>query len=165
MRFSLSRLIKASPLLWALSAAVATQMFAPEIWWHPDCHLPEPFNQSAAAGLPFPYVQRAVATTDYFYMPHVLLANLFIVAGLARPVAGLLVRRCARARLARGIQAVASAAVLGLLLLMFVPLTLIVLRPTASIASADESYFDYRPVFGGFKTRAGSRCVRADVSE
>jgi hypothetical protein len=165
LRFSLSRLIKLSPVVWAASVAVAVQMFAPEIWWHPDCHLPEPFYQSAAAGLPFPYAQRAVSTSDYFYMPHVLLVNLIIVAGLALPVAGLLVRRSARAGLPQGIQAVASAAVLSSLLLMFIPATAIVLRPTASIASADESYFDYRPVFGGFKIRGGSRCVRADVSE
>lgn len=165
MRFSLSRLIKASPVVWAAAVAVAVQMFAPEIWWHPDCHLPEPFNQSAAAGFPFPYVQRAVSTSDYFYMPHVLLANLIITAGLALPVAGFLVRRSARVGLPQGIQAVTSAAVLGLLLLMFIPVTVIVLRPTVSIASADESYFDYRPVFGGFKVRGGSRCVRADVSE
>ncbi len=165
MKFSLSRLSKASPVIWALSVAVAVQMFAPEIWWHPDCNHPEPFNQSAAAGLPFPYVQRAVSTSDYFYMPHVLAANLLIVAGLALPVAGFLVRRSARARLAQGIQAVASVVVLGFLLLMFIPITVIVFRPTPSIASSYESYFEYRPVFGGFKTTGGSRCVRADVSE
>lgn len=165
LRFSLSRLTRASPVIWAVSVAVAVQLFAPEIWWHPDCHLPEPFYQTAAAGLPFPYVQRAVSTSDFFYMPHVLLANLIIAAGLALPVAGFLVRLSARARLPQGIQAVTSVAVLGLLLLSFIPITVIVLRPTVSIASADESYFDYRPVFGGFKTRGGSRCVRADVSE
>lgn len=165
MRFSLSRLIKVSPVVWAFSAAVAVQMFAPEIWWHPDCHLAEPFHQTAAAGLPFPYAQRAVSTSDIFYMPHVLLANLIIVAGLALPVAGFLVRRSARARLPQGIQAVASVVALSSLLLIFIPATLIVLRPTESIASSDESYFDYRPVFGGFKVRGGSRCVRPDASE
>jgi hypothetical protein len=158
-------LIKASPVVWAISVAVALQMFAPEIWWHPDCHLPEPFYQTAAAGLPFPYVQRAVSTSDYFYMPHVLLANLIIAAGLSLPVVGFLVRRSARAGFPQGVQAVTSVAVLTLLLLMFIPVTLIVLRPTVSIASADESYFDYRPVFGGFKIRGGSRCVRADAPE
>lgn len=95
LRFSLSSLIKASPVLRAVSFAVAVQMFAPEICWHPDCNDPEPFNQSAAAGLPFPCAQRAVATSDFFYMPHVLAANLLIVAGLALPVAGFLVRRVA----------------------------------------------------------------------
>jgi hypothetical protein len=140
-------------------------MFAPEIWWHPDCHLSEPFYQSAAAGLPFPYVQRSVSTSDYFYMPHVLLANLIITAGMALPVAGFLVRQSARVRLLQGIQTGASVVVLSLLLLMFIPVVVIVLRPTVSIASSDESYFDYRPVFGGFKIRGGSRCVRADVSE
>lgn len=165
LRFSLARLIKASPVVWAVAVAMAVQMFAPEIWWHPDCHLPEPFYQSAAAGLPFPYVQRAVSTSDLFYMPHVLLANLLIAAALALPFTGFLVRQSARARLLQGFQAVTSVAVLSLLLLMFVPITLIILRPTVSIASADESYFDYRPVFGGFKVMGGSRCVRADVSE
>lgn len=165
MRFSLSRLIKASPVVWAISVAVAVQMFAPEIWWHPDCHHPEPVYQTAAAGLPFPYVQRAVSTSDLFYMPHVLLANLIIAASLALPVAGFLVRQSARAGLPQGIQAAASVAVLGILLLMFIPTTAIILRPTVSIASADESYFDYRPVFGGFKTRGESRCIRPDVSE
>jgi hypothetical protein len=98
-------------------------------------------------------------------MPHVLLANLIVAAVLALPVAGFLVRRAARAGLPQGIQAVTSVAVLTLLLLMFIPTTAIILYPTVSIASADESYFDYRPVFGGFKTRGGSRCVRPDVSE
>lgn len=163
--FSLARLIKASPVVWSVSVAVAVQLFAPEIWWHPDCHLPEPSHQTAAAGLPFPYVQRAVSTSDFFYMPHVLLANLIIAAGLALPVAGFLVRLSARARLTQVTQAVTSAAVLSLLLLMFIPITVIILRPTVSIASADESYFDYRPVLGGFKVKGGSRCVRADVSE
>lgn len=165
LRFSMSRLIRVSPVFWAVSVAVAVQLFAPEICWHPDCHHPEHFYQTAAAGLPFPYVQRAVSTSDLFYMPHVLLANLIIAVSLSLPVAGFLVRRSARAGLPQGVQAVTSVAVLGLMLLMFIPVTVIVLRPTVSIASPDESYFDYRPVFGGFKTRGGSRCVRPDVSE
>jgi len=86
VRLSLSRLIKVSPVIWAVSVAVAVQLIAPEIWWHPDCNLAEPFNQSEAAGLPFPYVQRAVATSDFFYMPHIMLLNLILVTGLALPV-------------------------------------------------------------------------------
>ena len=159
MRLSLSPFIKVSPVIWALSVAVAVQLFAPEIWWHPDCNLAEPFNQSAAAGLPFPYVQRSVATSDFFYMPHIMLLNLIIVAGVALPVAVFLVRRSARALRAQFIQAVASVIVLSLLLVLVLGMIL-VLEPTKSIASSNESYFDYRPVIGGFKTTGGSRCVR-----
>ena len=159
MRLSLSRLIKVSPAIWAVSVAVAAQLFAPEIWWHPDCNLAEPFNQSAAAGLPFPYVQRAVATSDFFYMPHIMLLNLLIVAGVALPLTVFLVRRSARVRRAQIVQAVASVIVLSLLLVLVLGMIL-VLEPTRSIASSDESYFDYRPVIGGFKTTGGSRCVR-----
>ncbi len=114
--FSLSRLIKLSPVICAVSVAATVQTFALEIWWHPDCHLPEPFIQSVAAGFPFPYVQRAVSTSGYFYMPHLLLANLIIAAGLALPVAGFPVRRPTRARLPQGIQAVTSVAALSILL-------------------------------------------------
>jgi len=148
-----------SPVIWAVSVAIAVQLFAPEIWWHPDCNLAEPFNQSAAAGLPFPYVQRAVATSDFFYMPHILLLNLIIVTGVSLLVTVFLVRRSARARRAQLIQAVAS---LLVFITLFVPLlgTLLILEPTRSIASSDESYFDYRPVIGGFKTTPGSRCVK-----
>ena len=159
MRLSLSRLIKVSPVIWAVSVAVAGQLFAPEIWWHPDCNLAEPFNQSAAAGLPFPYVQRSVATSDFFYMPHIMLLNLIIVAGVALPVTVFLVRRSAHARRARVLQAVASVIVLSLLLVLVLGMIL-VLEPTKSIASSNESYFDYRPVIGGLKTTGGSRCVR-----
>lgn len=159
MRLSLSRLIKVSPVIWAVSVAVAVQLFAPEIWWHPDCNLAEPFNQSAAAGLPFPYVQRSVATSDFFYMPHIMLLNLLIVAGVALPATVFLVRRSARALRVRFIQAVASVIVLSLLLVLLLGMIL-VLEPTKSIASSNESYFDYRPVIGGFKTTDGSRCVR-----
>lgn len=159
MRLSLSRLIKVSPVIWAVSVAVAVQLFAPEIWWHPDCNLAEPFNQSAAAGLPFPYVQRSVATSDFFYMPHIMLLNLTIVTALALPVTVFLVRRSVRARRAQIVQAVASVIIL---ITLFVPLfgVVLILEPTKSIASSYESYFDYRPVIGGFKTTGGSRCVR-----
>jgi hypothetical protein len=148
-----------SPVIWAVSVAVAVQLFAPEIWWHPDCNLAEPFNQSAAAGLPFPYVQRSVATSDFFYMPHIMLLNLIILAGVALPVTVFLVRRLARAGRAQVIQAVASVILLSLLLVLVLGMIL-VLEPTRSIASSYESYFDYRPVLGGFKTTGGSRCVR-----
>ena len=159
MRLSLSRLSKVSPVIWAVSIAVAVQLFAPEIWWHPDCNLAEPFNQSAAAGLPFPYVQRSVATSDFFYMPHILLLNLIIIAGVALPLTAFLVRRSVRAPRAQLIQAVASMIVLiALFVLLFG--TLLVLEPTRSIASSYESYLDYRPVIGGFKTTPGSRCIR-----
>ena len=159
MSLSLSRLIKVSPVIWAVSVAIAVQLFAPEIWWHPDCNLVEPFNQSAAAGLPFPYVQQAVATSDFFYMPHILLLNLIIVAGVALPVTVFVVRRWARARRVQLIQAVASVIVLSILIVLILGMVL-VLEPTRSIASSDESYFDYRPVIGRFKTTGGSRCVR-----
>jgi hypothetical protein len=153
------RLIKVSPFIWAVSVGIAVQLFAPKIWWHPDCNIAEPFNQSAAAGLPFPYVQRAVATSDIFYMPHIMLLNLIIVAGVTLPLTVFLVRRSARARRGQIIQAVASVIVL---ITLFVPLlgTLLILEPTRSIASSYESYFDYRPVIGGFKTSTGSRCIR-----
>jgi hypothetical protein len=159
VRSSLSRLIKVSPVIWAVSVAVAVQLFAPNIWWHPDCNLAEPFNQSAAAGLPLPYVQRAVATSDFFYMPHILLLNLIIVTGVALPVTVFLVRRSARSRRAQLIQAVTSVIVLSFLLVLVLGMIL-VLEPTRSIASSYESYFDYRPVIGGFKTTSGSRCIR-----
>jgi hypothetical protein len=147
-----------SPVIWAVSIAVAVQLFAPQIWWHPDCNLAEPFNQSAAAGLPFPYVQRSVATSDIFYMPHIMLLNVIIVTAVALPVTIFLLRRL-RARHAQAIQAVASVIVLSLLLVLVIG-TILVLEPTDSIASSYESYFDYRPVFTGFKTTSGSRCVR-----
>jgi hypothetical protein len=159
VRLNLSHLIKVSPLIWAVSIAAAVQLFAPEIWWHPDCNLSEPFNQSAAAGLPLPYVQRSVATSDFFYMPHIMLLNLLIVAGVALPLTLFLVRWSVRARRAQVIQAVASLIVFGLLLVLLLGMIL-VLEPTRSIASSNESYFDYRPVIGGFKTTGGSRCVR-----
>jgi hypothetical protein len=159
VRLSLSRLIKISPVIWAVSIAVTVQLFAPKIWWHPDCNLAEPFNQSAAAGLPFPYVQRAVATSDIFYMPHIMLLNMIIVAGVALPLTVFLVRRSGRARRAQPSQAVASLIVVSLLLVLVLG-TILVLEPTRSIASSSESYFDYRPVLGGFKTTGGSRCVR-----
>jgi heme/copper-type cytochrome/quinol oxidase subunit 4 len=158
VRPSLSRLIKLSPAIWAVSVAVAAQLFAPEIWWHPDCNLAEPFNQSAAAGLPLPYVQRSVATSDIFYMPHIMLLNLIIVAGVALPLTIFLFRRL-RARRAQVIQAVASVILLSLLLVLVIG-TILVLEPTRSLASSNESYFDYRPVIGGFRTTGGSRCVR-----
>lgn len=159
MALRLSVLIKLSPFIWAVSIAVAVQLFAPEIWWHPDCNLSEPFNQSAAAGLPLPYVQRAVATSDFFYMPHIMLLNVIIIAALALPLTAFLVRRSGRARRAQLIQAGASLIVLSFLLVFLLGMIL-VLEPTRSIASSSESYFDYRPVLSGFKTTGGSRCVR-----
>ena len=136
-------------LAWAISAAVAVNLFVPLRWWHPYCHDQADGPGYAAIGLPLPYAEPTGASSmEYFFMPHVYLLDVLLLAGLAHLLTA---KRAATLRLSR--EQVSRMITVGGSVTFLVVIGLQAMTfttdwwPVMSIADKPDRYLDYRPMF------------------
>jgi hypothetical protein len=138
-------------------AALVEFIFTLE-WSYPYCSNPDSGPAFVARGMPLPYkVYSGVSSMEHFFMPHVYVANLMLLAALAYPICYLL------AAGGRGRAAIAGVA--GLLSILFVgallslSLSIRLYIPVNSIADGGfMRYLELRPVSFGFNVNDAADC-------
>ena len=148
-----------SIVYWAIGIALTVGLFTIHVveWSYPGCHDTWGGLRRAAYGFPLPFWQfSGVSSFTYFFMPHILLLN---VGLLAAPVCLLLTWAFRRRPVAStwiavsGMSLLLAAALLWMLLLSMN-------WPIYSIAH-EGSYWDYRPIWIG-RSAPGDDCTPSE---
>ena len=139
----------AAPCLWAAAAALSGELVLGSAikWWHPYCEGQPDGPGSMAFGFPLPYAEpTGVSSMEFFYMPHVWLLNLALLAVVTYPLFAFVLRRIA-SRSTFLLRAASSAGLVVLLLTGVFHLMMFsdIGHAVGSISSRyGESYWSYR---------------------
>ena len=148
-----------STVYWAIAIALTVYLFTISAveWSYPGCHDTWGGLRRAAYGFPLPSWQfSGVSSLTYFFMPHILLLNLGV---LAAPLY-LFLRWAFRRRPAASAWIAAPGMVLLLVAALSWAFLLSMNWPVYSIAY-EGSYWDYRPIWFG-RSAPGDDCTPSE---
>lgn len=120
-------------------------------WWYPYCSVQDSGPAPAVFGAPLPYARFAGSSLTFEVMPHIVAADVALIAGVIGLLLAVLVRhaREERRRLLRPIAYVLGTTLLvGRVAIVSLGFCTGALRPEWSIAHSpfDGDYYDYRPM-------------------
>lgn len=142
----------------AFGIAAVVETFITVEWSYPYCSNPDSGPAFAAMGMPLPYkVYSGISSMEHFFMPHILVLNLLLLALLCHPICrALLIRTRASPRIAAYVG-LACMLVAGSVLWLGVASHQ--LTPVHSISVASfMRYQELRPVSFGFNLANAVEC-------
>lgn len=140
--------------LWSFNIAWLVEHFFSWSWWHPYCNTQEDGPGAEAYGIPFPFAEPSLISSETFYvMPHIYLLNIIIIMAVVLPVVFVL-RPLRLKKVSLYLASSLSASLICLTILVGIIGT----NLTSSIGDRYTKYVEYRPVF--MMQEGDTRCYK-----